>query len=116
MAKGLFGRLQQELEAREKVAGLTMADILQLPAAESELVNWLVRSGEVSWSGVVARVGEVARAQSLLTTLIAKGFVREQEGVGEATYSVRLAPRRKRELPANIWDVLTGKLEKKAEE
>ena len=112
MAQGLFGRLQQELEAREQVAGLTMADVLQLPAAERQLVNWLIRTGEVSGSAVATHLGQVEQAQSLLATLVAKGFLREQESGGEMHYHVRLAPRRQRELPDNIWQALTSKLGK----
>lgn len=116
MTKGLFGRLEEELAAREKVAGLTMADILQLPTPERELVNWIVRTGEVSWSTVVARLGTAEQAQSLLASLIDKGFLREQVIQDEAHYSARLAPRRKRELPDNIWQALTNKLQKKGED
>lgn len=112
MAPGLFGRLQQELTARETVAGLTMADVLQLPPAERQLVNWLIRTGDVSRSAVQTQVGDPARAQSLLSTLIAKGFVREYERAADVYYQVRLAPRRQRELPASIWQALTDKLGK----
>jgi predicted transcriptional regulator len=116
MGKGLFGRVQQELEAREKVAGLTMADVLQLPAAERELVNWIVRSGEVSEAAIVTHLGQAASAQSLLTTLLDKGFIRAEVIQGEAHYSAHFAPRRKRALPEGIWQALTDKLQPKAED
>lgn len=116
MAKGLFDRLQQEVEAREKSAGLSMADVLQLPDAERELVNWIVRTGEVSWSAVVARLEQVETAQSLLATLIAKGFIREQVIEGESHYRIHFAHRRKRTLPANLWQALTDKLPEEGEE
>lgn len=116
MTKGLFGRLQQELDAREKVAGLTMTDILQLPTAERELVSWMLRNGEVSWAAIVAHLGQTETVQNLLADLVAKGFVREQEREDEFHYNVRLAPRRKRNLPANIWQALTDKLEEETGE
>lgn len=112
MAQGLFGRLQQELETREQVAGLTMADILQLPPAERQLVNWMVRTGEVSAAAVASFLGQAEGAQSLLAALVAKGFLREYESGGELHYAVRLAPRRQRDLPDNIWQALTTKLGK----
>ncbi|MBX3014133.1 MAG: hypothetical protein KF832_21610 [Caldilineaceae bacterium] len=111
MAKGLFGRLQQELDAREHVVGLTMAEILQLPTTERELISWILRSGDVSRSAFVARLGQAETAQDTITDLIAKGFLREEEKNNELYYSVRLAPRRKRELPPNLWQALTDKLE-----
>lgn len=116
MAPGLFGRLQQELTARETVAGLTMADVLQLPPAERQLINWLIRTGDVSRAAVETQVGDPARTQGLLSTLMTKGFIREYERTGEVHYQVRLAPRRQRELPANIWQALTDRLGKKTGE
>ena len=116
MAPGLFGRLQQELTARETVTGLTMADVLQLPLAERQLINWLIRTGDVSRSAVQTQVGDPAHAQSLISTLLAKGFIREYERAAEVYYQVRLAPRRQRDLPANIWQALTDRLGKKTGE
>lgn len=114
MTQGLFGRLQQELVAREKTAGVTMADLLALPPVERQLLNWLMRSGEVSASAVATQVGDRALAHSLLVGLLARGFVREYASAGEVYYQLRLAPRRQRTLPANIWQALTDKLGKKA--
>lgn len=115
MTPSLFDRLQQELAAREKVVGVTMADILQLPPVERQLMTWLVRAGSVPRAEVVAHWGHAEQSQSLLTGLIAKGFVHEYESSGELHYSARLAPRRQRELPVNIWQALIAKLGKKAE-
>jgi hypothetical protein len=112
MTKGLFGRLQQELEAREKIVGLTMSDILRLPTAERQLINWMQRSGVVGWAAVVEHLGQTETARNLLDRLIDQGFVREVPGVGEAGYTVRLAPRRKRNLPGNLWQALGDKLAK----
>ena len=116
MAPGLFGRLEQELTARETVAGLTMADVLQLPSAERQLINWLLRTGDVSRTAVITQVGDSTRAQGLLSTLLTKGFIREYERAHEIYYQVRLAPRRQRELPANIWQALTDRLGNKTGE
>jgi len=107
MSQGLFGRLQQELEAREKVAGLTTADILSLPSDERQLVNWMVRAGDVALADVVAQLGqEEATVQARLAVLIEKGFVREISNQGVTCYQVRMAPRRKRNLPDNLWQAL----------
>ncbi|MEZ4734467.1 MAG: hypothetical protein R3E79_45835 [Caldilineaceae bacterium] len=116
MGHGLFGRLQQELAAREKTAGATMADILELPSVERQLMNWLIRTGAVNLSSVATQVGDLAQAQSVLAGLIARGFVREYESNGDRYYQARLAPCRPRTLPADIWQVLTDKLDPKAGE
>lgn len=47
MDKGLFNRLQGELEAREKSPGLNMSDLLALPEPQSGLLRWMVRKGQV---------------------------------------------------------------------
>ncbi|MEZ4862429.1 MAG: hypothetical protein R3C14_14020 [Caldilineaceae bacterium] len=114
MGQGLFGRLQQELAAREKTAGVTMADILELPPVERQLLNWLMRTGEVSASAVTAQVGDKAQAQSLLAGFITRGFVREYTSGDAVYYQVRLAPRRQRTLPTSLWQALTDKLGKQA--
>jgi hypothetical protein len=114
MAQGLFDRLQQELAVREKVAGVSMADILELPPVERQFINWLMRAGDVSAAAVAMQVGDLAQAQRLLASFIAQGFVREYTSGGETYYQVRLAPRRQRNLPANIWQALTDKLGKNA--
>ena len=51
---GLFDRLQGELEAQEKAAGLSIADVLELPDQLRQLVNWMMREGDVSLSGATA--------------------------------------------------------------
>jgi len=110
MGQGLFGRLQQELTAREKTVGVTMADILELPPVERQLLNWLMRTGDASAAAVATQVGDQAQAQRLLASFIARGFVREYTSGGALYYQVRMAPRRARNLPANIWQALTDKL------
>lgn len=116
MSQGLFGRLQQELAAREKVAGLTMADILSLPNDERQLINWMVRAGEVTLAEVVAQLGQdEATVQARLAALIEKGFMREIPSQGETHYQIRMAPRRKRNLPDNLWQALDSLIEHKDE-
>ncbi len=113
MSQGLFGRLQQELEAREKVVGLTMADILALPTDERQLINWMVRAGDVTIAEIGVQFGqEAATVQARLAVLIEKGFVREIVTQGKTYYQVRLAPRRKRNLPENLWQALDNLIDK----
>ncbi len=116
MSQGLFGRLQQELEARKKNAGLTMADILSLPDDERQLINWMVRAGEVTLVDVVAQLGQdAAIVQARLATLIEKGFVWEIASQDATCYQVRMAPRRKRNLPENLWQALDNIIDQKDE-
>lgn len=112
MSKGLFGRLQQELEAREKAAGLSMADLLELPDNLRKLVNWLMRQQTVRLPEVAAFLEQdEATSQSALAALIEKGFVREMKVRGETCYRVRLAAKRRREVPLDVWQALDDRIE-----
>ncbi len=109
--KGLFGRLQNELEARDKAAGLTIADVLDLPDALRNAVNWLMRQEDVTLCQVTEYLQQDEKdAQTMLTTLVEKGFVREFLVKGVPRYRVRIASR-KRELPPNIWHALDDRIE-----
>ena len=75
---GLFDRLKGELDAQEKAAGLSMADVLSLPDSLRKLFNWLLKQGDVSLSQVVAFTQQnEADTLKMLAELVEKGFVRE---------------------------------------
>ena len=110
--KGLFGRLQNELEQRDKAAGLTMADVLELPDSLRSLVNWMMRKEEVTLDQVTEYLSQDDKsAQAMISALVEKGFVREYVVKGVHRYRVRIASRPKRELPTNLWNALGGKLD-----
>lgn len=112
MDKGLFDRLQGELEARERSPGLSMSDLLTLPEPLSSLLNWMIRQGPAAFADIVAFLGEdEAHARLVLADLLDKGFIREFEIHGVTQYRVRLAPKRGRALPANLWQALSDKVE-----
>lgn len=107
---GLFDRLQGELEGRDKAAGLSMADVLNLPDPLRGLVNWMIRQGEVSLSEVAARMQQDEEtAHGMVVTLVEEGFVREATVRGQIRYTVRLAPKRGRKLPGNLWQAISDK-------
>ena len=117
MDKGLFDRLLGELEAREKSPGLSMSDLLTLSEPLSGLLNWMVRQAPVALADVVAFLrGDEARTRLVLADLLDKGFVREIEIHGVTHYRVRLAPKRGRALPANLWQALSDRVEGEEEE
>ena len=111
MDEGLFNRLQGELEAREKSPGLSMSDLLALPEPQSGLLRWMVRKGQVGLGDVTTFLEQdEAYTRALLADLLDKGFVREIEMRGVKQYLVRLAPKPRRELPANLWQALDDKV------
>lgn len=110
MSKGLFNRLQNELDARQKSPGISMADILTLPSQLSGLVNWMMRKGDVSLDEVIAFLhADQSSAKEILADLIDKGFAREIDIRGKTSYRIRLAPKKGRDIPANLWSALDDK-------
>ena len=110
MSAGLFGRLQDELNAREKAAGLSMADILDLPDPLRRLMNWLMRQEEAGLTEVAAFIQEdEAETLAMLDELTEKGFVRKLQISGKLYYRVRLASRRRSQLSLDIWQALDTK-------
>lgn len=111
-SEGLFGRLQSELEGREKAAGLSMADVLALPDHLRRLVNWLIRQEESGLADVARQLGQDEEATRVaLADLVARGFIREMRVRGETRYQVRLAVTRRRKLPLDLWQSLDERVE-----
>ncbi len=116
MGKGLFNRLQGELEAREHSPGLLMSDLLTFAEPVSGLLNWMIRQGQVGLADVTAFLRQDEDcARAMLADLRDKGFVREFDVRGTIHYRVRLAPKRGKVLPANLWKALEDKAEQEKE-
>jgi DNA-binding IclR family transcriptional regulator len=91
---------QSEPSAGEQT-GVTMVDILALPDELRTIVTWLLRQGESGLLELAAHVEQdEATARTLVTDLVAQGFVQEvpDEGKGQLRYRVRLAAKRGRRL------------------
>jgi hypothetical protein len=117
MGRGIFDRVEGELDARAKSPGLSMADLLTLPEPQGGLLKWMIRQGQVSFAEVVTFLGQdEEQTRSVLAELIEAAFVREIEMHGATHYRVRLAPKRGRALPANLWQALSDKVEGDEEE
>jgi predicted transcriptional regulator len=112
MGKGLFDRIEDELEAREKTAGLSMSDVLALPDSLARLCNWMLREQHVALAEVAHFLQQdESQARAVLNDLVERGLVREIEMHGATHYRVRLAPKRGRKLPLNLWQALEDKVE-----
>ncbi len=113
MANGLFGRLQNELDARAGAQGITMTDILEMPEPLSTVMNWMVRVGDVSLPDITDRLGQdESRARELLVSMLNKGFVQELKTEGEARYRVRLITKPKRDVSIGLWKALEDQNDK----
>ena len=97
----VFDSLQPEQHRRDDVPERTMAEVLALPDEARTIVTWLVRQREARLSEVAALLEQdEATTQTLLTDLVAQGFVQEvlNEGEGQLYYQVRLRARRGRQV------------------
>jgi hypothetical protein len=117
MGGGMFDRVEGELAAREKSPGLSMSDVLLLPDPLGRLCKWMLRQQQVSMPDVVALLEQDEQlAQQSIEELLDRGYIQEVT-IGETThYRVRLAPKRKRELPLDISQALSDKVEGGEEE
>ncbi len=112
MSKGLFDRVQGELDARDKSPGLQMSDLLMLPDATRRLLNWMIRQQQVTLAEATAFLAQdEPPTHALLEDLCGRGYVREIEMQGVTQYRVRLAPKRGRALPSNLWAALRDKVQ-----
>lgn len=110
MTKGLFGRIQDEFKARELTPGLDMAEILDLPDDLRSVINWMLRETYVDLAQVTTHLhNDESTARNLINTLLDKGYIREIDLKGRVQYRVRLKPKRKHNMPSNLWKALDDK-------
>jgi predicted transcriptional regulator len=109
MSSNLPHSAGNEEDKSQATAGLSMGDVLLLPDAERKIVNWLVRQREATVVQVAAQIERSPQTvQELLDRLVEQGFIQYTEIEGERRYRPRLAPKRNRSVPKNIWDKLGG--------
>jgi ATP-binding cassette subfamily B protein len=88
-----------------------VADILALPDIERHLANWIRREREVGLGDVARQLGRDEEiAQTVLDTLVAKGYVLEVERDGEVRYRARLASVRGRQASPDLLKNLTERI------
>ncbi len=117
MGGGMFDRLDNELDARDKSPGLNMADLLTMPEPQRGLLRWMMRQRAVPYADIVAFLGgDEEQTRLVLAGLVDGGMVRAFELRGVQQYSVRLAPKKGRKLPGNLWQALSDKVEGEEEE
>jgi amino acid permease len=87
--------------------GFSLTDILTFPDTQRQLVNWMMRRGEVSLAQVAAYCHETADgARRLMYRFMEQGLVRERQMQGVPHYRARLRPKRRSQLGQDIWQAL----------
>lgn len=104
-----FEYLQQELEQRAKVKGITPVDLLSLPATINNVFDKIMRRGLITLSEMADELDFTElQASHLATLLINKGYLRPADSSTneEPSYQIRFTVKRKRRMPPNIWQAL----------
>jgi hypothetical protein len=112
MTKGLFERLHDEIASRESQEAISPLDLLELSDALRQLVQRIIRRGQATAHELTGETGgsEVA-LESMLQSLVGKGYLAVVPGTIPPCYKAVLGKRRARELPLGLWDMLSKKIE-----
>jgi predicted transcriptional regulator len=103
-----YEALQQELAGLAKVEGVTVVDIMKLPAPLDVALKKMLKES-LSLDALSTEIQlSVDETHEVVDLLIEKGFVKteEQSDQGGQMYKVYLARVRKHNLPANLFDAL----------
>jgi hypothetical protein len=104
----MFEQLLSKLASRSVAQGITMIDVLDMPAPLDKALRRMIREGALSLGWLaqeLALTEDQTRALGVL--LVEKGIVTvEQSADGEMVYRVRFAAARRRPLPAKLMDGL----------
>jgi GTP-dependent phosphoenolpyruvate carboxykinase len=94
-------------EFEKKSPEKTIADIINLPDDQRQLVNWISHQKKVTLAEVVVyRNLTEEETQQHLQTLIKQGFIQEINESDSIYYQPRFGGKQKSKLSQNIWDKL----------
>ncbi|MBD1867665.1 hypothetical protein H6F95_10220 [Cyanobacteria bacterium FACHB-471] len=84
-----------------------MFDLLLLPDAERQLMNWIIRRGKATLLDCVNHTGKPeALVETILEKLVKQGLLQFSRVADDGYYQARLALEKQRLLPNQIWEVL----------
>ncbi|AFZ24153.1 hypothetical protein Cylst_1904 [Cylindrospermum stagnale PCC 7417] len=85
----------------------SIADVIDLPEDQRQLVNWITHQKKVTLAEVAVYTNLAeSDAQQNLQTLITQGFIQELNDNGSVYYQPRFVGKQKSKLSKNIWDKL----------
>jgi len=97
--------LRTTVEDAWDTSGLSLAGLLALADPEAELLGWIMRQGGATAAEAATHTSEnEPAATARLRSLTDQGLVQETES--GSRFTARLAPRRRRVLPEEIWKAL----------
>jgi hypothetical protein len=109
---GLFDRLQEDMEQRDKMAGMSPADLLMMPDDERRIVQALARRGDLTVAELCETLErDEADVRKTLADLHDQGFAREMEIKGRTVWRTYFGRRKPSAAMSGIWASLAEKTE-----
>jgi predicted HTH transcriptional regulator len=91
----------------ETPAEKSVADIINLPDDQRQLVNWITHQQKVTASEVATHTNQTEEVtQEQLQSLVSQGFIQEINDSGSVYYQPRFVGKQKSRLSQKIWDKL----------
>ena len=113
---GLFNRLQDELDARNKGEGLSPIDLLDMPEALAAVVNHIIRNNGMRLEDIAKELDKTAEeTQETLEKLVEKGYIRKIAVKEETWYKAQFGRKADKALSLSIWSALDGVVEDEEE-
>lgn len=115
---GLFDRLQEEITHQDKVAGMSTVDLLDMEPGTRQVVQLLMRRGELSLAAIAEALGpdgqDLEALAARLQEVAGQGFIIRRDREGEAFYHTAFGRRRRQTLPLDLWAMLADRADEPA--
>ncbi|MBN1220772.1 MAG: MarR family transcriptional regulator [Anaerolineae bacterium] len=103
---GLFDRLQDEIDSRERQEGISPADLLDMPPALASVIKKIIRHNGMKLAEIAEELAQSPQdTQQMLAEMVKKGYLRRIEVKNEIWYKARFAHKRSR-LSSDFWSNL----------
>ena len=109
---GLFDRLQDEIDSREKPGGLSPIDLLDLPPTLASVIQKIIRKNGMKLEEIATALDQSPEeTQRALDELVDQGYVRQVEVKQELWYKARFGRKADKTLHQSVWSALDGLIE-----
>jgi predicted transcriptional regulator len=109
---GLFSRLQDEIEVRDRQEGLSPIDLLDMPKALAAVINKIIRKNGMKLEDIAEELDQSPEdTQKTLDELVEKGYARRVEVREEIWYKAHFGRKADKVLSLSIWSSLDDVVE-----
>ncbi len=121
---GLFDRLQNELDIREKQGGITALDLAELPTPLRKMMRAMLRELQMTRAEIAKVVSELPEDErkeikdlnSALITLTKQGWLIALGEGDNLTYKVNLQRKRGSQLASSIFNKLEERIDERKQD